>query len=282
MSKKITKQEFELIAGVVKEACGIYLGAEKDYLVETRLSRILKKNGCDSYSDLYRKIKSGPKSREIIISMVEAITTNETSWFRDLRPFIVMREAILPALEKKNKEGSGALRIWSAACSTGQEPYSLAMTAYEYYLKKGRDRALDNISILATDISNEALSEAKEGTYSSFQINRGMPDGHLEKFFLEREGSWSIVPALKKCINFQQMNLLNPFGAMGAFDVVFLRNVLIYFDIELKMEIIRKIEKVILPGGFLFLGTGETVNDCGNMFEHVSTDGVVYYRKKLC
>jgi len=281
MTFNITKKEFELMAELIRETCGISLGPEKEYLVVARLSGVLKANGLASFSELYKKIKFGRDSKQILRETVEGITTNETSWFRDLHPFKILQNELLPELENGNgRLTSSGLKIWSAACSTGQEPYSLAMIASEYNLKNGIEKPLQNVNILATDISERALGAAREGKYDAFQISKGLPEDYAKKYFVKKEKSWNVDPALKKCISFRQMNLLKPFGKLGKFDIVFLRNVLIYFDNDVKVEILAKIEKTLMPGGFLFLGAGEMITQGRELFENRESNGIIYYRKK--
>jgi chemotaxis protein methyltransferase CheR len=182
--------------------------------------------------------------------VVEALTTNETSWFRDGAPFTVLRNDVLPSLAL-NRPGR-QLRVWCGACSSGQEPYSVAMTTLDTPAIEGW-----NLEIVATDLNEEMVSRARAGRYSQLEVNRGMPATSLVKHFTRDGAHWRIAPALASTVTFRQLNLMRPFPPMGRFDVVFMRNVLIYFDLPTKRDILRRVAKVLAPDGYLFLGAAE-------------------------
>ena len=262
----ITADEFSVLSKYIYSLCGVALDSTKTYLVETRLKSMMQQYGCASYMDLHSKAKadrSGNMEKEI----VNAITTNETLFFRDASPFEVFKHKILPDLiDARSKSGVGRqvpIRIWSAACSTGQEVYSIAIALRE---------ALGNlnnfqISILGTDISDDAITKASYGKYNKFEIERGLPIQTLNKYFTLMGDGWKIKDEIRAMAVFKKFNLMKPFAGLGKFDVVFCRNVAIYFTPADKKMVFDKIAGVLEPDGSLIIGSTESLTGVTNMFE---------------
>lgn len=264
----LTAQSFSFVADLVRRRSAISLPPGKEYLVESRLLPLARRSGqtVDAYVNALRT-QTDHAELDLV---VEAMTTNETSWFRDVQPFEALRTYIVPELLKNRVMPT--LRIWSAACSTGQEPYSLAMTLQECLPSSAR------FDITATDLSNEVLDKARSGTYTQLEVNRGLPAKHLVAHFTRQGASWVVGPDLRQRITFQRHNLLDTPPAGGPFDVVFLRNVLIYFELPVKQDILRRLRSVVRPGGFLVLGTAETTVGVDDAWERVQVDRSSIYR----
>jgi chemotaxis protein methyltransferase CheR len=237
---------------LLKERSGLDLSADKQYLIESRLLPLARKAGLSGIPELVQKLQGG--SSALITSVVEAMTTNETFFFRDKVPFDHFRDTIMPEVLKA-RAGRRSVRIWCAAGSTGQEPYSLAMTLKEM----GAALTGWRVEIIATDLSQEVLEKAKAGVYSQFEVQRGLPIQMLMKHFKQTGETWQINPELRAMIQHRQLNLLQDFSHLGAFDVIFCRNVLIYFDQDTKINIFNRLARQIEPDGFLVLGAAETV-----------------------
>ena len=249
----LTDQEFNIFQSELKERSGITIEKDKLYLLESRLMPVAKKHGLEDLSALAQHI-SAPAGSAVINEVVEAMTTNETSFMRDSKPFKRFRELILPDL-MENKKNGRTIRIWCAACSSGQEPYSLAII-----LDEMKEKLTGwTVEILATDISEEMVERAKAGVYTQFEVQRGLSVQHLVKYFTQEEEKWIINPALKTPITFNTFNLLDSYRQHGKFDIIFCRNVLIYFEKELKINILDRMSEVINPDGYLLLGGAETV-----------------------
>jgi chemotaxis protein methyltransferase CheR len=247
----ITTAAFDWVRTVVEADAAIVLDNGKEYLVESRLSPLARAAGSPDVSAFVDKLRSTADSaaRDRV---VEALTTNETSWFRDGGPFAALENTIVPALCAQRSTMQN-VRVWSAACSTGQEPYSIAMILRDTVVATG-----GRCQILATDLSPAVLAQAKQGRYNQVEMNRGLPANRLVSHF-KREGMrWQASEDLRRMIKFEQMNLARPFPAIGPFDVIFLRNVLIYFSIETRREILRRVRQVCHPNGYLILGSAET------------------------
>jgi chemotaxis protein methyltransferase CheR len=249
----VTPLDYDYLRKLLKERSGLVLSAEKQYLVESRLLPVARRVGVDGLGGLVQKLK-GPGAEALTVDVVEAMTTNESFFFRDKVPFDHFRSAIMPALLTA-RASQRHLRIWCAAASTGQEPYSLAMCLKEMTGQIAGWR----IDILGTDLSNEVLEKAKAGIYSQFEVQRGLPIQLLVKYFNQVGESWQISPELRGMVQYKPLNLLHNFSHLGAFDAVFCRNVLIYFDQETKIDVFERIAKVTAPDGFLVLGAAETV-----------------------
>jgi len=253
--------EFQFLSGLLKKRSGLALTEEKQYLVESRLLPVARKHGCDSVISLVSLIKSKPKE-EILNEVTEAMTTNESLFFRDTKPFDYLRQATLP--EYKAIPGKNSLRIWSAACSTGQEPYSIAMCLLEEAAKMAGWR----YEIIATDLAVKVLDRAKEGVYSQFEIQRGLPIQMLIKYFTQQPGttSWQAKENLRTMVNYRMQNLLEDLSPLGKFDIIFCRNVLIYFDEDTRAMVAGHLARLLPRGGHLFLGSTEMLIDRTNLF----------------
>jgi chemotaxis protein methyltransferase CheR len=243
---------FAEIAALVRRRAGIVLTEDKSYLLETRLGPVLARFGLGSLEALGAKLRALP-GEAMERAVVEALTTHESSFFRDGRPFEHLRTA-LPALLAAKPAGE-RLRIWSAACSTGQEAYSIAILAAEALGAAARSR----VEILGTDISGEILARAREGAFSQFEVQRGLPIRALMAHFVQEGGRWKVRPELAALVRFEERNLLADCAALGRFDVIFCRNVLIYFDAPTKTRVLDRLAGQLAPGGLLYLGAAETV-----------------------
>jgi len=248
----VTPPEYEYLRKLLRDQSGLDLSADKQYLIESRLLPLARKAGLSGIGELVQKLQSG--SSALVTSVVEAMTTNETFFFRDKVPFDHFRDTIMPEVLKA-RAGRKSVRIWCAAGSTGQEPYSLAMCLKEM----GAALTGWRVEIIATDLSQEVLEKAKAGIYSQFEVQRGLPIQLLVKYFKQTGETWQINPELRAMIQHRQLNLLHDFSQLGVFDVVFCRNVLIYFDQDTKINIFNRIARQIEPDGFLVLGAAETV-----------------------
>ena len=244
--------DYEYLRKLLKDQSGLDLSADKQYLIESRLLPLARKAGLPGISDLVQKMKGG--SNALITQVVEAMTTNETFFFRDKVPFDHFRDTIMPEMLKL-RAARKSLRIWCAAGSTGQEPYSLAMCLKEMSAALSGWR----VEILATDLSQEVLEKSRTGIYSQFEVQRGLPIQMLVKYFKQIGELWQINPDIRGMVAHRQLNLLHDFGQLGGFDVIFCRNVLIYFDQETKANIFGRLVRSMEPDGFLVLGAAETV-----------------------
>lgn len=252
--------DFEHFMGFLKTKAGIVITAEKAYLVENRLSPVARKHSIGSADEVLTKLRQAP-SAALVNDVLDAMTTNETLFFRDQRPFDQFRDKIIPELLQRNA-ASKRIRIWCAACSSGQEPYSLAMLFNEL----GPKVAGWKLEIVATDISKTILDRARKAEYSQFEVQRGLPITMLVKYFEQKGESWALKPEFKNNVQFREFNLLESPRALGQFDVVFCRNVLIYFDHPTKADILAKIAGVMPSNGYLFLGGAETVLGVSDKF----------------
>jgi chemotaxis protein methyltransferase CheR len=248
----VNPPDYEYLRKLLKERSGLDLSADKQYLIESRLLPLARKAGLSGIPELVQKLQGG--SSALITSVVEAMTTNETFFFRDKVPFDHFRDTIMPEILKA-RASRRSVRIWCAAGSTWQEPYSLAMTLKEM----GAALTGWRVEIIATDLSQEVLEKAKAGVYSQFEVQRGLPIQMLMKYFKQTGETWQVHPELRAMIQHRQLNLLQDFSHLGTFDVIFCRNVLIYFDQETKINIFNRLARQIEPDGFLVLGAAETV-----------------------
>ena len=258
----MTPLDYEFLRRFLKERSGLDLSSDKQYLVESRLIPLARKAGLPGIGELVQKLRGG--AEPLTSEVVEAMTTNETFFFRDKIPFDHLKEAILPALVQA-RASRRALRIWCAASSTGQEPYSIAMCVKEFAALAGW-----RVEIVATDLSQEVLEKSKAGIYSQFEVQRGLPIAFLVKYFTQIGDTWQIAPEIRAMVQFRPLNLLADFTHLGTFDVVFCRNVLIYFDQETKTAVLDRIARVIESDGFLVLGAAETVVGLTESFKTVN------------
>jgi chemotaxis protein methyltransferase CheR len=255
----VTPFDYDYLRGILKQRSGLDLSADKQYLVESRLVPLARKAGLAGIPEMVQKMKSGAEA--LTMEVVEAMTTNETFFFRDKVPFDHLRDTILPAL-LQSRASRKSLRIWSAACSTGQEPYSIAMCLKE----KAAQLAGWRIEIVGTDLSQEVLEKSRAGIYSQFEVQRGLPIQLLVKYFAQIGELWQLNSDIRGMVQYRQLNLLQDFSSLGKFDVVFCRNVLIYFDQPTKTQIFDRVAKVIEPDGMLMLGAAESVVGITNAF----------------
>jgi chemotaxis protein methyltransferase CheR len=257
----VTPSDYDYLRKLLKERSGLVLSADKQYLVESRLLPLARRIGAAHLSELVVKLKT-PGAEPLIVDVVEAMTTNESFFFRDKIPFEHFREHMLPSMLKA-RAAQRRIRIWCAAASTGQEPYSLAMILKEMALQLAGWR----IEIIATDLSNEVLEKARAGLYSQFEVQRGLPIQLLMKYFTQAGETWQIAPEIKAMVQYRPLNLLADFAHLGAFDIVFCRNVLIYFDQETKVRVLERIARLAEQDGFLVLGAAETVVGLTEVFK---------------
>jgi chemotaxis protein methyltransferase CheR len=266
----MTPGDYEYLRKLLKTRSGLVLTAEKHYLVESRLLPVARKAGLTNLTGLVAKLRE-PSSELLAVEVVEAMTTNESLFFRDKIPFDHFRETIMPALLAA-RAPSRRIRIWSAAAATGQEPYTLAMCLKEM----GKELKGWRIEIVATDLSTEVLEKAKSGVYSQFEVQRGLSALMLIKYFSQTGETWQIAPEIRGMVKFMPLNLLNSFSRLGKFDVVFCRNVLIYFDQATKIDVLERIADVTERDGFLVLGGAETVMGLTERFRPVAEKRSLY------
>jgi chemotaxis protein methyltransferase CheR len=245
--------DYEFLRRRLKERSGLVLSADKQYLVESRLLPVVRRSGLGSLGELVSAIRAAPEG-VLATAVVEAMTTNESFFFRDKTPFEHFRQTIMPAL-LASRRASRRIRIWCAAASTGQEPYSLAMCLKEM----ARDITGWHIEIIATDLSNEVLEKARAGLYTQFEVQRGLPIQLLIKHFSQSGELWQIAPDIRGMVKYRQLNLLHDFSQLGPFDLIFCRNVLIYFDQDTKTNVLNRMASLTATDGYLVLGAAETV-----------------------
>jgi len=267
-----------LLSKYIYEISGIDLDKKKTYLFETRLGPLVKDSGFSTYSELYYKAKM---DKSLERNIINAITTNETSFFRDTGPFELLQHKILPDLIDKRTDKSSrllpiSLSVWSAACSTGQEVFSIAITLKELLpdLKKY------NIKLLGTDISDSVVAQASYGAFGKFEIERGLPKDKLAKYFSPNGGKWKIKDEIRSMANFKKLNLMLPFSGLGKFDIILCRNVAIYFSMEDKKKVFNKISEILKPDGYLIIGSTESLTGISPKFEPKRYLRSVYYELK--
>ena len=269
----MTPSDIEFICGIVRQRSGLVLTPDKGYLLESRLAPLARREGFDSIEAMARSLRTRRDER-LADLITEAMTTNETFFFRDKTPFEHFTEHMLPELLKTRTSGA-AIRIWCAACSSGQEPYSLAMLIDEMAPKLAGRR----VEIVGTDISPQVLEKAKAGVYSQFEVQRGLPVKYLVKHFEQQAETWRVKPELKRGVSFRTHNLLEDFRGLGAFDIVYCRNVLIYFDTDTKKDVLGRIAAQTAKDGFLVLGAAETVMSLSQEFVNVKGRRGLYERR---
>ena len=272
----LTKDEYESFRTFLEDACGIVLGENKHYLVTSRLTRLLDEFNCSSLGVMIEKIKlasnTGLKGK-----IIDAMTTNETSWFRDKYPFEVLYNQLFDGLAKTKQP---RIRIWSSASSSGQEAYSISMVFSEYQ-RKNPGKFPGQLEIVGTDISPTVLKLAREAKYDELSLGRGLsPERLKQNFTNEGDGGYKVRPEVSSRCRFSELNLLKNYSTLGKFDIIFCRNVLIYFSAEIKTDILTRMAKLLNPGGYLFLGGSESPTGYCDLYEMVKlTSGVVYRLK---
>ena len=249
----MTPADFEYLASILKDRSGLSIGPDKTYLLESRLTPVARKNNLDDLDALVAEVRRS-KKEAMLCEITEAMTTNESFFFRDATPFEIFEKAILPDLLEA-RASRKSLRIWSAACSTGQEAYSLSMILREMAPQLAGWR----IEIVGTDISNEVLEKAKVGIYSQFEVQRGLPIQLLMKYFTQVNELWQIDASIRAMVTYKEFNLLKDLKALGSFDIIFCRNVLIYFDQPTKTKVLDAMSNILASDGCLFMGAAETV-----------------------
>lgn len=278
---KITAEELQIISQYIHEISGIYLDQSKSYLFETRLSSIAEELGCTSYRELYNKAKIDP-AKKIERQIIDAISTNETLFFRDSGPFELLRHKILPEIIDLRTPHSPRLKtnikIWSAASSTGQELYSVAMTIRELI-----GTQLDNFTfkLLGTDISDGAITQASYGKYNKFEIERGLARQTLQKHFTLFGDSWKVKDELRSMVNFRKLNLMLPFAGLGKFDIILCRNVAIYFTLDDRKKLFNKIADSLTDDGYLIIGSTESLTGICPRFVPKRHLRSIFYQKKI-
>ncbi len=270
----MSSQEYIDFQKFLEKSCGIVLGNNRHYLINSRIKGLMNEHKISSITELTNRLKN-ITNVQLRKQVIDAMTTNETSWFRDQHPFESLKNIIFPEI-KKNR----SLSIWSAACSSGQEPYTISMTIEEF-LKSNPGSFSNNIKIIATDISSTILSEAKKATYDHLSISRGLSDDRQRKFFKRINNQWKLNDEITKRVTFKEFNLLDSPVGLGKFDIIFCRNVLIYFSQKNKIEIIKKFSNALNPGGYLILGSSESMpSDLKQTFDMIRVNRGIVYKTK--
>ncbi|MCW8917919.1 MAG: protein-glutamate O-methyltransferase CheR [Gammaproteobacteria bacterium] len=274
-ARQISPQEYDDFRRYLEEHSGIVLGDNKHYLVTSRLNRLMREFDLEDFATLMKRLK-GQRNSKLHEQIVDAMTTNETLWFRDAYPFEVLKYELLPQITANKLR---QVRIWSAASSSGQEAYSISMTIQEYLASKPGSLP-GNLQIIGTDISATMLRDASSATYDKMSLARGISEERRQRFFIPAGDKWQVRPEIKARTSFRELNLLNNFSALGKFDIIFCRNVLIYFSSEMKRDILNRMATSLNPGGHLFLGGSESPTSYTDAFEMVRTPKGVVYRVK--
>lgn len=270
--------EMSLMRQMALQLAGVALDESKGYLIETRLGPIAERLGCSNFNELYFRTRYNPDPG-LVEEIVESITTHETIFFRDGAPFEALQFKLLPeVIDARERAGQPKrLRIWSAACSTGQEPYSIGIVVQELV----RELNGWDVQILATDVAKPTLQAAERGIYAEHEVARSARPQLMQKYFDRVQGGYRVKDPIRRLVQFRQMNLLEPFGAVGPFDIVFLRNVLIYFLPETRRDIARRISGTLLPHGWLVVGAAENLLDAGPEFQPQTHCRATVYQPRL-
>ncbi len=273
-SFRVGADEFRQFSVFLEQSCGILLAEHKQYLVQSRLGKIMQTEGCASLSELIDRLR-GPGAGALKESVINAMTTNETLWFRDVHPYDILANRLLPELQSTRRFQK--LRIWSAACSTGQEPYSISMIIDEYKCTNPGAFSTGE-EIVATDISTAVLQQAQCAEYELLAIGRGLSQQRLKRYFTsDQSGSWKVRADIRDRVRFQSFNLLGQYAVLGQFDIIFCRNVLIYFSSDVKTEILRKMHRQLRPGGYLLLGASESLSGLSDLYRMIHCrPGIIY------
>ena len=273
MTTTFTEAEFTYISEMVRTRAAIVLEPGKEYLVEARLAPLVRELGLESIGALVTKLRQG-SGGTLADRVTEAMTTNETSFFRDVAPFQALRTSVLPSVIEARKV-QRSLRIWCAASSSGQEPYSIAMIIADAF-PQVRDW---DLQIIATDLSPAMVERGRAGVYKALEVNRGLPAPMLVKYFTKVGVDYALKPEIRSMVNFSELNLIGSWPAFPTFDIVFLRNVLIYFDVDTKRMIFGRVKRLLAPDGFLFLGAAETTMNIDDGFERLPFERAGCYRR---
>ncbi|OOE99080.1 CheR family methyltransferase [Salinivibrio sp. IB643] len=270
----ISDQEYRDFCKHLESKCGIVLGGSKQYLVRSRLSPLVNKFGLASLSELVKSVIAG-RNRELAVATIDAMTTNETLWFRDTYPYEVLAHRLLPELAKARKP----IKIWSSASSSGQEPYSIAMTVAETQQRK--PGMLSSVSITATDISTSMLEACRQGIYDNLALGRGLSPERRRTFFEDvGDGKMRIKDNIKRMVTFRPQNLMESYSLLGKFDIIFCRNVLIYFSPDMKAKVLNQMAGALNPGGYLILGASESLTGLTDKFEMIRCNPGIIYKLK--
>jgi chemotaxis protein methyltransferase CheR len=265
----VKADDFDFLARTVYEQSGLVVSTDKAYLFESRLMPVARKYGVKTIDDLVGLLRQR-RDPGVVRAITEAMTTNETLFFRDTKPFEQFRRVVLPMLRQARSDKR--IRIWCAASSSGQEPYSLAMVLKD----ETTNIAGWQIEILGTDISSEMIERARAGIYSQFEVQRGLPIQYLMKYFKQSEDRWQLTPEIRNMVTYREFNLLADPKSLGKFDVIFCRNVLIYFDQPTKTQVFDRLCSVLAPDGVLYLGGAETVLGVTDKFEPLPAERGLY------
>lgn len=261
----VSAADYGFLAGLLREHCALVLEPGKEYLIKSRLTPLAHRHGLGAIGQLLERLRE-PASSGLVTEVVEAMVTTETSFFRDIHPFETLKKTVLPKLIELRR-AQRRLNIWCAASSSGQEPYSIAILLKEYFPELAGWR----VTLSATDISQEMLTRSRAGRYSQVEVNRGLPTPLLLKWFRQEAGSWQLDEQIRGMVSFTPLNLAQPWPAMPRWDLIFLRNVMIYFDIEVKKEILGRVSRVLSPEGYLLLGGAETTLNLDDSFQRIET-----------
>ena len=267
--------DFAFVQKLVMDRAAIVLNESKEYLVESRLTALARKKKLDSLGALLAEAKNG-KQNGLLDEIIDAMTTNETSFLRDVHPFEMMRKIVLPDLIRK-RQVEKKLHIWCGASSSGQEPYTIAMMLREHFWETLRDWS---VVFIASDLSTEMLDRSRAGSYSQLEVNRGLPAPLLVKYFDKDGSNWQVRDEIREMVDFRQINLVKDWPTMPPLDLVLMRNVLIYFDVPTKKKVLARVRERMRPDGYLFLGGAETTLNLDDAFERVQGDKAGCYRLK--
>ena len=272
---RMTPEDVDSVCGLVLDLCGVYLDETKSYLIESRLGEIADREGCASFGELVDRVRRTVNTT-LAQDVVDAITTQETLFFRDSSPFDALQHKALPELidAKAGTRHPRRLRIWSAACSTGQEPYSIAMTMSDLL----PETESWDIQILGTDIADAAIAKASRGEYGKHEVDRGLPARHVRRYFREEGDVWRIDDRIRAMVSFRKLNLHDSFATLGQFDIVFCRNVAIYFTPQARRSLFERMSLNLNEGGYLFVGSSESLLDLGERFTPHHHCRSVFYR----
>jgi len=269
-SELLSPANYAFLSAYIRRESGIALGDDKLYLIRTRLEPIMVANQCATLDELCEKLRTKP-TPALCTAVVEAMTTHETLFFRDTTVYDALKSSVLPAL-LRNRQSARTLRIWSAACSSGQEPYSIAIMLLEMGYGDWK------IEILGTDLSNQILKKAESANYLQIEVNRGLPASLLVKYFTRNGLNWQLKDEVRRMVRFQRCDLRQNLQALGTFDLVLCRNVLIYFEQETRRSILQAIHRLLVPGGYLLLGASETTFNLDDTFIRTTAGGIIAYQ----
>ena len=274
------REEFDLFKRYIEQHCSISLSDEKKYLLESRLTKLVVESGCETFKDFYQKI-SRQHSNELRDKIIDAMTTNETLWFRDGSPWMTFREKVMPEMIERIQSEKRKIRIWSAACSTGQEPYTIGMLIHDGVQRSKTRASMTDFEIMATDISTSALFIAMAGRYDRISMNRGFTEewAPFKERYFDKDGPVRVVRSdIKQLVTFKKFNLQDSFALLGSFDVVFIRNVAIYFSESFKIDLYRRIQNTMTKGAYLFLGSSESLHGYSKAFDTEQYGRATFYR----